>query len=520
MYLLYSVELKKVIFFGIIFLLLSIIFTPTAFAAITGAKNTVTTSRPSPSSPGNDSLPGAAAASTTLTVYNNGSRFLASDSAKVIRTNTAAIVDQNLIISSQSAGLTSVFLGNASAALIRNGIDVVYFPVTAMHTIRLTIGTEIPDEGDLEILFPTLASGDADNDASPSASTFQFNNLVPGGAETNPSNIEVYDDSSNITSDVTITETEPTAGSAGGLTIEFDAGPILSGSVITVMLGCSSASDQNTCTTQVPRIINPTKTAALGTGDSWKINLSTENASDGQLESTTIGISTVESVTVRATVDPTLSFSITGITTAQDLAFGNSGCSSASYGQLPNSGINSTANEVNLGIIQNTPSAGGTITNLTGQYLSVSTNGATGYVLTATSASSLLNPGSGYFFTTSTSPTNFTAGSDFFGLHPCGNDVANTWVEGTPGGGTDCAFVSGAHGGTNDECLWAWPNATNTLSGGTTITLASDTSGPVGSGTGETGDGITSVAYGAGIDVQVPPGEYRAVITYIATPSF
>lgn len=515
MYILYSIELKRVIFVGVILLSLVIIFTGKSFAAISGAKSTITTSRPSPSSPNNDTLPGAAASSTQLTIYNNGSRFLASDSAKVIRTSTTNIINQNLVVSTQSAGLTTVFLGNSTSALTQNGTDVVYVPITAMHTIQLTIGTEIPDEGDLEIIFPTLATGDADNDASPSATTFQFNNLVSGTGGRD--NIRVLDDGTSLGSDFTVTETEPSPGSPGRISIEFDNGPIAAGSVITVHLGCTALSGSN-CSTQAPRIINPTKTATLG-ADSWKVTLTTENASDGLLETATVGIATIESVTVRATVDPTLSFTITGINSGADLATGNTGCSIAASKDA-NSGINSTANEVNLGIIQNTPAAGGAIPNLAGQYITISTNGATGYTLTATSASSLLNPETGYYFLTSTTPTNFLGNSDFFGLHPCGNDVNNTWVEGNPGGGSDCSFVSGAHGGTGDECFWAWPNATATLGSGVTLTLATDTVGPVGSGTGETGDGITSIAYGAGIDVLVPPGEYRSIITYIATPGF
>ncbi len=489
--------------------------------AITGAKDTITTSRPSPSSPLDAVL---ATTDTQATIFSNGSRFLASDSAKLIKTATTSIVDAGTIVSSQSGGLTTVYFGQQAGAQGFDDADVLYVPVTAMHVVEFTVGVEIPVSGIFRLTFPNLATGDADNDASPSATTFQFNNVVSGTGGRD--NIEVWNTTDGeITSNVTITETEPSAGSPGIITFTLDgATNVLLGETIRIFIGCT-ASSVSSCTTQAPRIINPTKTQAVGTADSWKIGIATRTAADTALENTTIGIATNETVTIRATVDPTLSFTIAGINSGTDLADGNSGCGATPgvYGQTANTGINSTANEVNLGVLQNTPSAGSAITNLAGQLITISTNGSTGYALTATSASSLLNPETGYIFfanQTPLTPTNFTAGGDFFGLHACGNDVTSAWVEGSPGGGSDCNFFAGPHAPTTDECFWSWPNPGNKLSDGVTLPIASDTVGPVGTGTGETGDGITSVAYGAGIDVLVPPGEYRAIITYIATPSF
>jgi hypothetical protein len=437
----------------------------------------------------------------------------------VIRTTTTNIINDNLIISSQSAALDTVFLGNSTSALTRNGTDVVYVPITAMHTIQFTSVQNLDTGDDIVITFPALTTGDANNPASPSASTFQMNAIATA-------QIKVEDDAANFTT-FTATVTNPVAGTSPVISLNVDSGTIAPGSVVKVYLGCGTWSGA-ACSVQAPRIINPTKnssTTCTGTPEtctatSHKIRIDTVDSGTSNTDTATVGVGIIESVTIRATVDPTLTFTITGINSGVDLANGNAGCSGGTYGQLANSGINSSANNVNLGLIQNTPAAGGALTNLAGQFISISTNGPTGYALTATSSSSLLNPPTGFFFLTSTSPTNFAGGSDFFGFHPCGNDVNTTWVEGSPGGGSDCTFVSGADGGTADECLWAWPNATGTLGSGTTLTLASDTSGPVGSGTGETGDGVTSIAYSAGIDVAVPPGEYRTVVTYVATPSF
>lgn len=49
--------------------------------------------------------------------------------------------------------------------------------------------------------------------------------------------------------------------------------------------------------------------------------------------------------------------------------------------------------------------------------------------------------------------------------------------------------------------------------------IAQDNTGPVGNSV-VAGNGKTLVSYGATQDVNLPPGEYQTVITYVATPSF
>lgn len=489
-------------------------------ATLINAKNTLSTSRPSAASPLNAAL---GATDTQATIYDNGSFYLASDSAKVIRTSTAASIDAATVVSSQSAALTTVFFGEQAGAAAQAGTDVLYVPITSFHTIRFTTVTAIPDEGDLEIYFPVLTSGDADNDASPSATTFQFNNLVPGGSETDPTNIVVYDDSSDISAAVTVTETEPSSGAAGRLTIEFDSGPVAAGSVITIMLGCSAASDEDTCTTQVPRIINPTKSANAGTADIWKVTLLTEDASDIGLDNVTVSIGTIESVTVRATVDPTLTFTIAGVANGVDVSTGNgTGCA---QDEDTNAGIASTATEVNLGLLASSPAADAKVGNIAAQLLTVSTNAPGGYVITATSSGQLINPSSGYWIDSSTTPTAFpSTGADWFGVHACGLDTFDGTTISTTYWNTaasDSACGSCATGSTScpdatsgtNLCKYGWPTTT------TPVTIAADPNGPVGNSL-TAGNGLTSVSYAAGADAGVPAGEYRAFITYVATPTF
>lgn len=502
----------KIILAGLFFSALFIICAGSSNAdALSNAKNTISTSRPSASTP----LSANAAAATQVSVFDNKSRFLASDSAKLIETSTGKIADAATNVASQSSALTTVYFSEALTGAA--GAEVLYVPITAMHTVQFsTTSYALTLNDDIVLTFPALSTGDANNAASPSASTFQFNSVVAGTGGRD--NVKVFDDAGEITAGVTITQTAPSAGNGGKININIDAGAgtIAIGSVIKIYLGCSSATSAS-CSTQVPRIINPTKTAAAGTADSWKVNIDVQEsaASNASRDIATVAIGTIESVTIRATVDPTLSFTLTGIANATAMNTGNSGCSD---NETTNSGIASEVNDVNLGILANTPGADTKVGNISAQRINISTNGANGFALTATASSSLLAPETGFFLNANTTSASFPSDStDFFGLHVCGNDVDTSWVEGTPGGGADCdTHISGS---AATECEYAWPSV-NASPSTSALSIASDTVGPIGSGTGETGDGIISISYAAGTDATVPPGSYRSIITYVATPAF
>jgi hypothetical protein len=467
-------------------------------ATLIGAKDTITTSRPSPSTPLSAN---AASGAYQVSVYNNGSRFLASDSAKMIRSSTNTLINSGLNVASQSAALTSVYFTNALGAAGQNGTDVLFFPVTAMHTIQFTVVNTIPTNGDIVITFPTLSANDADNDASPSATTFQFNNLVSGTGGRD--NIDVYDDSTDISNNVTITETEPSPGNPGIISINVDSGTIAAGSVVKIYLGCT-ASTSASCTTQAPRIINPTKSAAEGTADIWKIKIATKDSSGIDLDDATVAIGTIETVEVRATVDASLSFSIAGVANGSAVNTGNTtGCTAT---ETTNAGITPTATVVNLGTLANTPSATNIkISNIAAQLITITTNAANGYTLTATSSGKLKNYQSGFEIASNTTPQEFPNGTHFFGINACGLDVnTSTW------GSASCnSYITGS----SSPCKYGWPTPT------TAITLASDPTGPVGN-TITAGNGLVTVRYAAGIDAIVPSGEYQTAITYVATPTF
>lgn len=491
MHLLYSFSLKKLVLISSVFLLFSILFTGRAHAAsLSSASATLTTSRPSASSPISTSV--ANVGDGQITIYNNGSRFLASDSAKIIRNQGGVITNSNLIVASQSAGLTTVFLGNTVSTLGAIGADVLFVPITAMHTVSFTTITSIPSGGHIIITYP----GAANNTASPSASTFAFNNLTSSQI------------SYKLNSGGTVTCTSLSV-SAPVIDCTTTGGTINNGEKITFLIGCADAStNESSCATQAPRLINPTKSAAAGTADIWKVGIQTTNSSSVVLDTSTVAMGTVDSVTVRATIDPSLTFSIAGVTSGS-VASTNGGCSQL---DTVNTGIAATTTEVPLGVLSLAPAVDTTVSNIGAQLLTVTTNGANGYSITATSSGHLLSPSTGFFLTDSLTPTVFPASGHFFGLHACGIDadmLSTKWTSTT----SDTACNTRVSGSAGNLCKYGWPTSTNP------IVIAQDTSGPVGNSI-LTGNGLTSISYAATQDVTLPPGQYQTVITYVATPSF
>ena len=455
-------------------------------ASLASASATLTTTRPSASTPLSANT-AAAFTDTQLSVFNNSSRFLASDSAKIIRAQGTLITTNNLIIASQSAALTTVYLSSALSAYAGAGADVLFVPITATHTFAFTVQTGIPTSGTIVLTYP----GAANNTASPSATTFAFNNLVAG-------NVKAAFSTGSSTcsfavSSPTITCTVATAAVAAGTTVY-------------ISVGCSAMTG-NSCSTQVPTLINPTKSSSTaGSADIWKVLVQTNDASSINLDNSTIALGVVESVTIRATVDPSLTFDITGVNNNILLSGLFTGCSQA---DTTNTGISATATEVPLGSLSNPPGTGVAIRNISAQKLVVTTNGSNGYSITATSSGSLKNPANGYFLNSSVAPLTFNANNHFFGFHACGLDTDLTKWAST--GSSACnTYVTGS---ADPICKYAWPTQT------TPVLIAQRSTGPVGN-TIVAGSGQNVVSYAATQDVTLPPGEYKAVVTYVATPSF
>ena len=433
-------------------------------ADLPGAKDTISTSRPSAAAPLAADLP---ANSSLFTFDDNGSKYLASDSAKFFP-DTGETLETQTVASSSS---NTVYLATKTTSSHHKG-SVVMVPVTATHTISFTTASLVPSNGLIKVIFPV---GNTTNAASPSASGFSFNglssnNLSISGATCGSWTITPA--SGLVQCNLNVAITAPTA--------------------ITITIGAGTSG---------PVLINPTKSATAGTADVWAIQLQTTENSGAVIDSTRVRVGTIESVNVYATVDPTLTFVIQGINAGSSVNFGNNvGCGDT---EPINTGINSTATDVNLGLLNSTK------VSISAQLITVSTNGYSGYVLTATSSGHLIDPAIGYWIpdaqntptaNDTPAPVVLTAGTPAFGIHPCGLDVnGSTWGTGPTGGGAGAKYAN--------------PSPTYYY------TLASDSTGPVGNAI-TPGNGLTSIAYAATVSIVVPAGNYRTAITYVATPSF
>lgn len=458
---------KKLVLGAVVALFLFFLKSLTASVfAISNAQDLVSTSRPSSYTTLGI---GVSLNATQAIVVDNGSRWIASDSATIIGATTFSTIVASMSAANIPASGQRTLYFTTGATGIGNSGSVIYTPITAKHTVSFRNSVAVPNSGKIQLVFPV---GVGNTGHLPSASAFSFNNL-------NSNNISISGGGATCSS-WTIAE-------ASGI-VQCNLGTGLTGSAtVSIVIGSSN-----------PTFINPAKTTAAGIADIWTVTIKTLDSSSVVIEESKVRVGTIDSIEVYATVDPTLTFTIAGLTTGAALNIGNSGCSNT---ETMNTGFTTSATEVNLGVLAST------VINRSGQLLSITTNGIGGYVLTATSSGFLIDPSIGYWIANAQGtptandtpvPAFLTAGTPAFGIHACGLDVTTgTWGSGATGGGAGAKYA-------NPSSLYYY-------------TLASDASGPI---SGPLGNGITTVKYAAAISTLVPAGNYHTAMTYVATPSF
>jgi hypothetical protein len=501
-----SIEFTKgLLALSLLLILAGFLFVPKTHAAsLIDVSDTVTTSRPSAAATISANLVSGA---TAAQIGDRGDMYLASDSA-IIYPDLGETFEK-IVVASNSAsnvpvpGHKMVYFTTAFGSNHHVG-DALIVNITATHTINFTPNAAIPSGGHIILTFPTTSA----NTASPSATGFSFNGFNTGNIGTV---IRCYP----------ATACGGTGQSVAGNTITLTTTGAISVPVF-ISVGCNGTlSATGACGTPSPVLINPTvlvnqcsgQTCTAGaTNDIWKIGIQTTDASSSFLDFAKALVATIQSVQVQAQVEPTLTFSITGMNDATNYTTGSStNCGSEST----NTGINSTATSINFGIL--TPAQ----INRAGQILTVTTNQAFGYDIVATSSGRLINAasgislpdangGSGLTSNLLPAPAAMVAGTAAFGISPCGNDVAGvtgiSWgPTGTIAGGT--ALLANP-----------WNSAGNSFG----MALANYTGGPsdgfTGGGAGH--HGVTVVRYGAAIGTTTASGLYTTVLTYTATPSF
>lgn len=489
--------IKKQLILSVIILVVGLFFVKNAHAAtLSNASDTVSTSRESAAAP---LTADQAAAQTQVGVVDNGAQYLASDSA-VIYPDTGETINSGLNIASMSAQqvgppLTRNVYFTGSISNKHHKGDVLIVNITATHVIKFTTTSSVPSGGKIVIIFPGAPS----SIASPSASGFSFN-----GELAVPTDTTCYD----------ITGGQACAGSVASNqsnTYTFTTGvAIPGGHAVQVNIGCTAQSS-GVCTTFSSRLINPVTSLLnictnLGVGapctaDQYKVVIKTQDASSIDLDTSKVVVAPTESVQVQGTVEPYITFTITGLANGTNLNTQNSTC--ASTGDVTNSGLDATATFVNLGGL-----ASGSI-NISAQELSVSTNGSAGYSITATSSGRFVNNTSGFWISDANGGNSLTAvdtpvpavfpasGNPAYGIHPCGPDVnTGTWANALT------SFGGGAK----------YSNPWNTAANGFYANIASFGA--------PASTRKTEIEYAASISNTTPAGIYTNVFTYVATPIF
>ncbi len=453
-------------------------------ASLSSVTDTVTTSRPSASSYLTANQTTGATFVQVADTTGTTAQWIASDSATIMTPGFQAGLNVASMSAQQSGTPNFRYLYFTNTVTNGHSIGaVIQTAVTAKHTIKFTTVAAIPVNGKIIITYPTITDLASSNLASPSATGFEFNNLQTANISA------TLPGSSTCTWVVNVGTTTP------NITCTVATATIPAASTITIVIGNTT-----------PALINPTKTATAGTNDSWKVQMKTQDNNGIDLDTGSAKIATIESVQVQATVEPSLTFTIAGLlnTDNYNTISGSSSCTS----ETSNSGIDSTATFVNLGLL--TPTG----PNKAGQLLTVTTNGAAGYVITATSSGKFINPASGFYLTDNivnggnngltavdtpapwTIPANGTA---FFGISPCGADIPTAvWGAGAT------SMAAGSAKTANP-----WNTGTNSYY----ATIASNTGGPVSAAK-------TVVRYGAEVTGTTPPGVYTTTMTYVATATF
>ena len=231
--------------------------------------------------------------------------------------------------------------------------DYVIATQSAIHTITFTLASAVPSNGDILITIPAVDIDGQTNDGFPDTNT----SIATNGFDLNglgTSNITVS--SSGCNNNWTVAAvTAGTASTDHTIRIDRNTDACAAGSTITVTIG-----DNNR------KLINPAPILSghtQGVADIYTINVRTRDGADNTLDESNVKIAVIEGVLVSATIQETLSVTISGVSS------GTSAC-----GQTTD--VTTTAISVPWGTIINF----GTFLHAA-QTVTVSTNAVSGYVL-------------------------------------------------------------------------------------------------------------------------------------------
>ncbi len=279
-------------------------------------------------------------------------------------------------------------------------------------TLTFTLASTIPVGGNIRITLPIAGSGQNVNDGFPDTGTSN----TTGGFDLNR-----------------LTGTSVNVSSTGGTCTDGWNTPVIAtaSGTITITKATSPCAGA-TMTIIIPNLVNPTPfitNHTQGTPDIYKIAVETRDGGGGILDTTKVTVAPLEGVFISATIDQTLSFTISGIT-----------ADSGSYCGVTRTGasVDSTPWSIPWGTI----AAFDTFLDAQ-QMLQVSTNASGGYTVVIEANDQMgrdgkVCPG------TAAGETDLCIKDTLCDSGPCDFQTAQNWVTGTSNGlGYTMASVSG-----------------------------------------------------------------------------
>ncbi|MFZ5376880.1 MAG: hypothetical protein ACOZAN_04430 [Patescibacteria group bacterium] len=314
----------------------------------------VTVSNPRPSFRGALTT-GNTEGSSIITINSTQGSYPSTSSAQLVEGDVLRIGESGSLGSytvASTSSLSTISLTSVLAAGDTDAGDDVISSQSASHTVRLTTATAIAN-GRIRILVPALASDTASADGIPDSTYFDFGTTAP--TVTCPDDITGYDfvagtaSASAITVDGTDYHAFECAYSgAGGISTAFD------GTTNDYFL--------------IDSLINPAPKSdhTVGTADTYPIIVQHLDSSFNVIDKSTVRIGVIEAVKVTAEVAPQISFRIIG-----------NDAGTAACGFSGGTDVPTTAYNVPFGTLS--------ISDFTtaSQILTVSTNAANGYAVTA-----------------------------------------------------------------------------------------------------------------------------------------
>ncbi len=311
-------------------------------ANLTSAKDTLETSRLSFDGKNAEAL---TADSTIIKMATSGAP--STSTANLFPGDTIVYVgSSNTYTVSQIISTTRFSVTTGLATADTDAADEFVVKRTATHTISFTTVSAIAN-GAIKVRVKAGAS--TNNDGNPDQDGWDFNSIADGDV-TCPADVAGYYDFVSGTATVS----GGTGCAAGYHCFECRySGPGKANQSLSMTIGSTT------------KLLNPAPASGHteGTADTYSVIIDNLDSDDVAVDSTTVKVAAIESVRVSATVEPTIDFSIAG------LSVGTTACGVATD-------VTTTATTVPLGSLSI-----GSFTNAA-QQLEVSTNADNGYVVT------------------------------------------------------------------------------------------------------------------------------------------